>query len=558
MSFLSAPSRRHGRRTFLKNSLSATAAAYAGVSLGFFQFPSVAQARAKRSLHADPSPMRSLSGSFSSSTFNGDEYRRPHDILWHLDTYVASKGGWPTEVSETRDVVIIGGGLSGLMTAHYLRGRDWTLLEQATQFGGNSKSEVFNGARFSLGPAYITVPEAGSLEESFLTEMGLSSGARHEKPEETRILFGGLRNLWAGETDPQAKESAARIEKALREVNTSKFPDVPWVEGADLSRDEMRDLDRQSAEDWLNAQGTLHPHVWEYFQLYAWSAFGGSLEELSAAQFLNFAAPEVDGVLAFPGGNGAIAQALYDTIESTSPGRLRANTLVLDVREKNGRVETLIESPDGNLQLISSASAIVAAPKYVARHLLRNVLDADRARLWDSLNYRAYMVANVLLSSDVASPAFDIFCLRGQVPDAPSFGRRSDRNCTDLVFADWAQEDNSSTSILTLYRPYPLDGARNFLMAPQLHDRMKTEFATELKSWLPQLGIPESAIGEMRLTLWGHSCPLAKKGLFADGSLEQIGAPLGSRIFFANQDDAMNPSFESCLASAYRVAGVVP
>jgi hypothetical protein len=205
MSFPFASDRRLGRRTFLKNSISASAAAYAGFSLGFFQLPSLAEAKTKRSLLPDPSPLRSVSGGFSSSAFNGDEYRRPHDILWHLDTYVASKGGWPTEVSETRDVVIIGGGLSGLMTAHYLRGRDWTLLEQATQFGGNSKSEEFNGARFSLGPAYITIPESGSLEEFLLSDIGLLNQARHEKPDETRVLIGGLKNLWTGETDPQAK-----------------------------------------------------------------------------------------------------------------------------------------------------------------------------------------------------------------------------------------------------------------------------------------------------------------------------------------------------------------
>ena len=501
------------------------------------------------------SPLTNIAGAFDSSTLTGDNFNKPHDLLRRLDAYLESRGGWPASVSETHDVIIVGGGLSGLLSAHELRDKKWVVFEQAERFGGNSKSEIHGGLRFGLGPAYVSLPEAGSPEEGLFNELGLLKEARVERSSESRVIFGGLKDFWKGETEPGARDCLARIEAAIQICNDRAFPEIPWQPGGDLTREETVELDRFTALQWLEAQGPLHAHVREYFQLYCWSAFGGSIEEISAAQFLNFVASEANGILVFPGGNGRLTEALFHSLKRINPSGLKPGTIVLDVAQSGDRVEALVESADGVLYRIAAKSLIMTAPKYVARHILRKSLSTEQSHAWESINYRAYLVANVLVTfpQPVKAPAFDLFCLKGSAPDAPTFGRRTDRNCTDLVFANWADGEVQGQSVLTLYRPFPLDGARHFLMGFDV-EKKKAELTAELKNWLPQIGMKEFSVDGVRLSLWGHSIPLAAAGLMASGVLDRIAQPIGRRIFFANQDDAVNPAFETCFASARRAA----
>lgn len=55
------------------------------------------------------------------------------------------------------DIVIVGGGLSGLALADHLEkaGRNWHLLEAGSTLGGRIRSPMIAGGRFDLGPAWF-------------------------------------------------------------------------------------------------------------------------------------------------------------------------------------------------------------------------------------------------------------------------------------------------------------------------------------------------------------------------------------------------------------------
>jgi hypothetical protein len=58
------------------------------------------------------------------------------------------------DATKKADVVIVGGGVSGLSAAYFLKGKDWLLVEKEDHFGGNAYQEEYEGQIFGTGSAY--------------------------------------------------------------------------------------------------------------------------------------------------------------------------------------------------------------------------------------------------------------------------------------------------------------------------------------------------------------------------------------------------------------------
>ncbi|MBX3040854.1 MAG: FAD-dependent oxidoreductase [Bdellovibrionaceae bacterium] len=535
------------RRDFLKLGLQS--------GLAYLTLNPVSQVLAQnyaRRVQADPSPLRPVVGPFSSTNFNGDEYTRPHNILWDIAGYVQSKGGKPA-VSEKRDVVIVGGGISGLSSAYFLQGKRPLLLEQGTQFGGNSKGEIFEGAPFSIGAAYLTVPEQGSSLHRMLHTVGALPAGRHEKDTDAKVMVGtrGFQSLWNGEADPDNKGAIEQIVKDFTAINEKAYPSIPWQPGG-MNRREMEQLDQGTFLQWLQQRygNKIPASLLEYFQLYCWSSFGGSIDEISAAQALNFLVAETEGIVAFPGGNSYVAQMMYQHLLRTlGPDSLRSNTIVLEVKTTPQGVEVLIEDAAGQLKTILCKACVVASPKNVANFLVPEMTPQQRA-LAKSIQYRAYVVANVALNQRVPSPCFDAFRMEGNVPPSPRFGKPGRRPFADVCFANWAMGDRANRSILTIYKPFPYDGARNTLYDGPAFERVQKEVAASVGEILQAMKVPMASIGGLRLSRWGHSLPLAAPRFFSTRQDEIFMTPTNGRIFYANQDNMINPSFEAAFDCA--------
>jgi protoporphyrinogen oxidase len=498
-------------------------------------------------------PILKLEGAFGSVKYNGDDVRRPHQLLWDVEGYIRSKGGRPTTFRK-EEVVVVGGGVSGLLSAYFLRDQKPVVLEQALQFGGNSKGESFEGSPFSIGAAYVTVPDEGSSIEAFFKELGLDKKWRHESEDEARVVFKGVKSLWKGETDPAALDSAKRVSEELKRIFDESYPEIPWKEGDPMKLEDLQAWDKKTAKDWLReVDPNIHPHVEEYFQLYCWSSFGASLEELSAAQFANFVAAETVGILALPGGNAAIASALVEKLRAAK-ATLATNSIVLEVKNSENGVEVLYEDSSGALRLIHAKAAVMAAPKYVARAIVKGG-GHDLEMLWKTVNYRAYLVVNVLLGQKAPSAGYDLFLLQGEVPEPPRFGGKK-RAWADVVFGSWASHDQDSRSVLTIYKPLPYEGAKSTIVDEGTHERFRLEAEKELPGLLKDLGIEGNKVEGVRITRWGHALPVAEVGALSNGMIDKLSAPIG-RIYFANQDNYLNPAFESAFSSAEAAAEAV-
>ena len=482
--------------------------------------------------------------------FTGDEPVRPHSVLWQKGEYLASKGGVPAPSEQAR-VVVVGGGMAGLMSSYFLRDLGPVLLEQASRLGGNSKGERWEDLAYSIGAAYVSEPDKGSQSWALLEELGMFPQGRGEKAsDEACILMRGKihEGFWSGATDPARAAEFKRVAAVFKKHLEESYPDLPLEA-------KFHALDRMSFRDWVRREiGKTHPHIEEFLREYCWSSFAADDSELSAAQTLNFLLADMEGIVAFPGGNSAIAERLCDRLVRQLPqGSLRPSSLVVDVAADDRGVTVAYIDSQERLRSIRAEACVVAAPKFVAKHVVRDLPEPQLAAM-RALKYRAYLVANVLVRKRVTSKSYELFRLRGVGRGAEDVRKAAEPVVfTDLIFGAWAANDRPDRSVLTLYRGVPYDSGRGELYQPEAFGRERKAFEDELPEMLAALGLTTGDVAQVRITRWGHALPVAARGLLADGVAARASAPLKDRVFFAEQDNQANPAFESALSAAWSV-----
>ncbi|MBY0415240.1 MAG: FAD-dependent oxidoreductase, partial [Bdellovibrionales bacterium] len=210
----------------------------------------------------------------------------------------------------------------------------------------------------------------------------------------------------------------------------------------------------------------------------------------------------------------------------------------------------------GVIKTIEADACVVASPKYVAK-LIVPAIPPEQIKLMDAISYRGYVVGNAIFNKPVISPGFDIYCFEGSRPEMPSAMQPSKRPFSDVCFGSWAQDDKTEHGILTVYRAIPTDGGRQFLFSPLAHSKHLKVIDDELKEFTKEMGIDYGSLKGIRMTRWGHSIPVARKGLIQSGHLEKMNRSVGGKIFFANQDNWANPAFECSFAAAKEAALLV-
>lgn len=508
------------------------------------------------------SPVRRSSRA-SAGEFSGDNPSDAHRILWDKNGFLCSIGGmWP-EPSERAKVVIVGGGMSGILSAYALRDLRPVVVEQGGRLGGNSQGESWRGVDYSIGAAYIAKPGTGGAVDRLLRESQSYDFMRETDAGREATLLGGriFGNFWQGGSAPSARVQFNKIESVLNAIRLEReghrYPEIPpdseeaW---AILSCYDRRSFKRFS-EDVVG--GPLHPHLRTALEIYAWSALGAGLADISAASALNFMAAETGSALAAPAGNAALAERLLEMIVAVG-GRdsIRASTTVIDVRSHGDRVR-VASVADGNVRVIEAESVIVCSPGFVTGKLVDDLPEAHRAAQRE-IAVSSYMVANIGLDRNVDLPLDGLFLLGdGFLRGATIREQSRSRKAVDLVIARGA-----GSSILTIYRPMPFADSRADILDHDSHRRFEAEFRDQLRSEvLPALSIVEAEVSEVRLARWGHSLPFARPGFYRRRISETLKRPHRERIFFAHHDIWALPSFETCVAlaedAADRVRGLM-
>jgi NAD(P)-binding Rossmann-like domain len=98
------------------------------------------------------------------SQIDGDHFEICHEVR---DGHAFAK----PPVSKRYDVVVVGGGASGLAAAHFLQNHDFLLLEKEPHWGGNATLGESHGQVFCTGSAF---DYKGSASDRLAREIGLA------------------------------------------------------------------------------------------------------------------------------------------------------------------------------------------------------------------------------------------------------------------------------------------------------------------------------------------------------------------------------------------------
>jgi hypothetical protein len=507
------------------------------------------------------SPIQRDISEIAPKMFSGDDPKIPHAALWSKADFLKSKGGLP-KTTEKAELVIVGGGMSGLFSAWLLNEHRPIVLEQASRFGGNSRGESWQGIDYSIGAAYFTKHDEFSEIYGLFLELGLYEICR-EKDEEDPICLGKEWHnaFWDGTTDPKRAKEFKKLARHFISMSDNKdgliYPEIPWTD--EKMKSYVQKLDGQSFLTYIQKVngGPLHPHIATALEHYCWSALGAGMKDLSAAVALNFFAAEFGTLMVAPGGNGRLAEEILKKLANQLPrDNLRESSMVVDVRVEGEKTIVSYLSSAGELLSIEAKACILACPKFVVGKILHGI-EADRAAVIQELQYHPYLIANVCIKKKLSMDIYNAFLLKdGKIQLQDVAGSSKRHKTTDLVFANFSADQKEQT-VLTLYRPLPWKGARAEIYAESAYDSIRKEFMDEIPQILDLLDIKSEEVLDLRLARWGHPLPVASPGLFKSGKLEILRRTFGNRVFFVEQDNWMLPAVETCAAEALRVAPLV-
>lgn len=494
----------------------------------------------------------------SDRNFHGDELERFHGVLWNKRAALSERGGLLTDVAacEKRRVVIVGGGLSALSCAWMLKDCQPLLLDGATRFGGNAQGQRWGDLEYSIGSAYFTKSSLDEEHMRMLQSLGLHNVWREDDPTHDQMYIDGkiYPEFWFGGSDRSRANDFRAAWDYFKRVRQTGYPEVP--NSGSLSEEKYRALDRRSFLDEvrLNLKEQLHPHVEDVIREYCWSSFGADPTEISAVAGLNFLASDLGGMYVLPGGNAGLAQRLVQDLRLSLPeGSLRSASMVVDIRRQGDQVLTTYINSDNALRTVVSDVCVVCTPKFVAKVLIDDLPQTQRQAI-SQYNYRSFVVGHVLIEQPRAADFHDLFCIVGRPPSGSLSDELETRPFTDVVLATFAKHGHPSRVVLNLYRGYPFDGGRTELFLPDAYQTVRTRMETELPAVLSALGLQQNMVKDLRFSRWGHPLVTPKPGMISDGVHERASAPHAERIFFAQQDNHLLPSFESGFYAAAEAA----
>jgi monoamine oxidase len=440
-------------------------------------------------LHAESAPKPQL---------DGDHFAVCHEVR---DGQQFDK----PSASSHHDVVIVGGGVSGLSAAYFLRGRDFLLLEKEPHWGGNAYLEQYQGQGFATGSAF---DEKDTASEMLAREIGLVE-LPINSPDPTIVAGKWVPAVWRDGWDQLPYSDAVRDSfKKFRAEMKALDPDK-----------NVQQLDSVPLSNYLRGYA---PEIKLWWDAYGLSNWGAKTEDTSAfvgASDLQYMTADDDVRCTLPGGNGALSRQLATTLQPKYGAQLIGDATIVSVDPQKTEVNiTYMQA--GQLRTVAAKYVIMATPKFITARLISGLPDAQHEAMM-SFRYCPYTVINMIFDKPIYNRAYDTWC------PGNAF--------TDFIVADWVLQKQpgyvQKNNILTFYTPIS-ELHRDRLLTVDGCQRIAEKVLQDFQKLQPEFNA--AAPIEVHMYRRGHPMYLPMPGIFTK-VIPVANKPFG-RIAFANTD----------------------
>jgi monoamine oxidase len=440
-------------------------------------------------------------------------------------------------VTKRCDVLIVGGGISGLSAAYYLRQHDFILLEKEPHWGGNAYLEEFEGQAYATGSAY---DYKDTPSEKLARELGLQL-LPINSPDSTIVKGKWVADTWGAGLDELPYPASVR-------ESFKKFRTDMLALAADKNQEQF---DAFPLTKYLKKYA---PEVKQWWDWYGPSNYGAKSEDTSTMVALSELTDMADAAahdtrVTLPGGNAVLARKLMELLHADHANQMLSDATIVAVEPQKTEVHvTYVQG--AAVKTIAAKFVVMATPKHITVRLISGLSDAQTEAM-RSFRFCPYAVINMIFDKPVYDRSYDTW--------APG------TSFADVVVADWVVRKQpgyqQKKSILTFYTPISeLD--RNSLLKIEGCRRLAMNVLRDFQNLLPEFQVDPL---EIHLFRRGHPMFLSAPNIYTK-VIPAAREPL-ERIAFANTDSigpeslvyaAVEAAQRAATWTEKRMAGLTP
>jgi len=408
-------------------------------------------------------------------------------------------------VSAHHDVVIVGGGVSGMTAAYLLRNRDFLLLEKEPHWGGNAYLMEYQGNAYATGSAFLAKSE---YAYSFAKEIGLEPLPINDR-DSTIIKGEWIANTWAEGLDKlpypaSVREGFKKFKKDMLAIDLAK-------RGTELYNTPFSDFMKG-----------YPPEVKQWWDNYGPSNWGATTEDTAAAlgigEMQEIGGDTIPDFYTWPGGLGVITKKLAEILQPKFADRMQAGATTVAVIPDNKEVQvTYMQGAE--LKTVAAKAVIMATPKFITRRIVQGLPDKQSDAM-HQIRYIPYAVVNLIFDKPVFNKSYDTWC--------------PGNTFTDFIVADWVIRNQpgyqQKYNILTFYTPMSEDD-RGSLLTESGTRRKAVSVLDDFQKLFPGSNVDPI---EVHIYRRGHPLYMSTPSLYT--KVQPLVREAMDRVFFANTD----------------------
>lgn len=462
---------------------------------------------------------------------------------------------YPGEIdgTEYRDVVIVGGGISGLTCGYYLGKKDFLILEKENTVGGRAISGVRNNFSYAKGAEYLGEPETHLAK--MIKELGLTP---KEIPSPMDAYFDGKSFYWGydgierylitGSSVNEYKRFVGLLQKEYNEYDD--IPDLDYNAHA-------KELDYITAKNWLQKNNISNIYINKY-NVASRGLFGASLENISALSFIpeaafDFEDEDINDITGDFDIKNEYADALKEKSESYTftkglteltnrlgevmSANIRVNSTVTEVKKDGDYYRITYINKNGEEAAVLANDVVLAIPAPLALKIAGSLIADERKELMSKIEFSSYATVALFSETPIFDKAFDL-----AVPDNYFF--------TDIYDATWVEryytKTTPETHIISIYvapqtyTDHSLDNMSDSELIQRIYNDLNKVFP----------GASDKVI-DYDIQHFSYAYPVMTLGAYE--RLIELDKLNNGTLLFAG-DYMIYPTFESAAESGYQAA----